>query len=107
MRKAELHPHSVWEARPPQMLAQPMEDRQLLKRTEAAPPKAEARPSRPLEQPMEDRQLLKRTEATVPTASSPEARPAQTLVSLLCWAAQQTRPQQRWAVALQLALFWV
>src|SRR5262249_62245745 len=26
MRKAELHPHSVWEARPPQMLAQPMED---------------------------------------------------------------------------------
>src|SRR5262245_17515196 len=59
------------EARLPQTLAQPMEDRRLLKRPAATPTRAtlfpsvsEARLPQTLAQPMKDRRLLKRPAAT-------------------------------------------
>jgi hypothetical protein len=74
MRTAGLpHPHSALQgalqgARPPQTLAQPMEDRQLLKRS---------------------------AEDHYSAAVSPVDRQAQPRLLVRCWAAQQTRPQQR------------
>src|ERR1700731_3079726 len=84
------------EARPPQMQAQPMVDRQLLKRLAATPTPSsafpEARPPQTLARRMEDRRLLKRPAAA--PISPPQARLPQTRLLLRCWVAPQTRPQQ-------------
>src|SRR5262245_27759384 len=100
MRRAETVMGGQMEAGPPQTLAQPMEGRQLLKRLAAPTPAAclasEARLLQTPAQPMEARQLLKRPVApAVPSVLFSLDRQAQPRPLLPCWAAPQTRPQQR------------